>query len=120
MAKTVLVVDDSSFTRNLLKNMILEVIDVSVIEASDGNEAIAMFDEMKPDMVFMDVMMPNLNGLEALKQIIGRDADAKVVIYTSTQQNVVAKEAVDAGASDFITKPITKESIVAIINKYLK
>lgn len=118
MAIKVLITDDSVFMRNMLKKLITESGAEIAGEAGDGNEAIKKFEELKPDLCFMDIMMPNLNGIEALKGIMGKDKNAKVIMCTSVGQEKVVNEAVEAGASDFIVKPFTKDDVATVIKKY--
>jgi two-component system chemotaxis response regulator CheY len=118
MKITIMVVDDSAFMRNMMKNLITQVGGEIVAEAADGNEAIQKFSEIKPQLTFMDIMMPNKNGLEALKDIIKLDSNAKIVMCTSVGQEKVIAEAVESGASDFIVKPFKPEDIKGIIEKY--
>lgn len=118
MGLNVMVVDDSAFMRNMLKNIIGEAGSQVVGEAGNGQEAIDKYGQLKPNLVFMDIMMPQLNGIEALKGIIGSDKGAKIVMCTSVGQQKVINEAVEAGASDFIVKPFQKEDVVTILKKY--
>lgn len=118
MGINVMVVDDSAFMRNMLKNIIAEAGSQVVGEAADGQEAIDKFDQLQPNLVFMDIMMPNLNGVEALKGIITKSKGAKIVMCTSVGQQKVIDEAVEAGASDFVVKPFQKEDIINILKKY--
>jgi two-component system chemotaxis response regulator CheY len=118
MGLNILIVDDSAFMRNMLKQVIGETDAQIVGEGSNGKEAIEKYTQLKPQLVFMDIMMPEVNGIEALKGIIANDKNAKVVMCTSVGQQKVINEAVEAGASDFIIKPFQKEDILAIIKKY--
>ena len=118
MGLSVMVVDDSAFMRNMLKNLIGQAGANVVGEAVDGVEAVQKFNELHPQVVFMDIMMPNKNGLEALKDIMNIDRNTKVVMCTSVGQEKVVSEAVDAGASDFIVKPFKPEDISSVIQKY--
>lgn len=118
MALSVLIVDDSVFMRNMLKKLIAEAGGQILGEAGDGQEAIEKYKELKPDLTFMDIMMPKMTGIEALKQIIAHDKSAKVVMCTSVGQEKVVNEAVEAGVSDFIVKPFTKDDVNTVINKY--
>jgi len=119
MAKTVMVVDDSEFTRNLLKSIILDAGADEVVEASDGAEAIKKYAETKPDLVLMDMVMPNVTGNQALKEIIEYDNDAKIIIYTSSDQQRIIKEVLEAGAIDIVTKPLIRDDVLALLDKYL-
>ena len=118
MGIRVLVTDDSAFMRSMLKKLITEAGGEIAGEAGDGREAIERYTQVKPTLVFMDIMMPNMNGIEALKGIIAIDKSAKIVMCTSVGQEKVVNEAVEAGASDFIVKPFTKEDVTTIISKY--
>lgn len=118
MALKVMLVDDSAFMRNMLKNLIAPTGAEIVGEAGDGNEAVSKYNALKPNLVFMDIMMPNKNGIEALKEIMKMDNSAKVIMCTSVGQEKVVAEAVEAGASDFIVKPFKPEDIKTVIGKY--
>ncbi|MFP4112381.1 MAG: response regulator [Candidatus Woesearchaeota archaeon] len=118
MGINVMVVDDSAFMRNMLKNIISEAGSQVVAEAGNGQEAMDKFGESNPDLVFMDIMMPNVNGIEALKGIIAKNKGAKVVMCTSVGQQKIINEAVEAGASDFIVKPFQKDDVLSVIKKY--
>ncbi|MBN1502881.1 response regulator [Candidatus Woesearchaeota archaeon] len=118
MGLRVMIVDDSVFMRNMLKKLITEAGAEIVAEAGDGKEAITKYNEIKPDLVFLDIVMPNLDGIEALKSIRAADGNSRVIMCTSTGQEMVVKEAVNAGASDFIVKPFSKEDITTLIQKY--
>ncbi len=118
MPLRIMLVDDSAFMRNMLKNMIATTGAEIIGEAGDGNEAISKYHALKPDLMFMDIMMPNKNGIEALKEIMAADRSAKIVMCTSVGQEKVVAEAVEAGASDFIVKPFKPEDIKTVISKY--
>ena len=118
MGIPVMIVDDSAFMRNMLKNFVVQSGGEVVAEGVDGNEAVAKYNELKPKLVFMDIMMPNKNGLEALKEIMQSDKDAKIIMCTSVGQEKVVAEAVEAGASDFIVKPFKPEDIKTVMGKY--
>ncbi len=114
----VMVVDDSLFMRSIIKNVLTEAGITDIAEAADGEEAIIKYKELKPGLMFMDIMMPKKTGLEALKDIIAVDANAKIVMCTSVGQEKIVQEAVESGAVDFITKPFKSEDIKEIIAKY--
>lgn len=110
MGKKVLVVDDALFMRTVLKK-ILTADGFEVFEACDGSEAVAAFVSVEPDVVLMDVTMPNLDGLSAVKQIMSAHPGARVVMCTAIGQQAVVAEAMAAGAADFIVKPFQPEKV---------
>jgi two-component system, chemotaxis family, chemotaxis protein CheY len=119
MGKKVMIVDDSAFTRAVIKDFVTEAGAQQIVEAADGQEAIDRYETELPDLVFLDIMMPNVNGLVALKTIMSKHKDARVVMFTSAQQEIIQKEALEAGALEFMPKPIRKEDIISIVARYL-
>jgi len=115
----VLVADDSILTRTMLKNILTEH-GYQVDEAVNGNEAVSRYDEIKPDLVLMDLVMPEKDGLSAIKDIISKDSSAKIIVCSADVQDFRVSEAIEAGASDYITKPFDKEKIIAVAEKCLK
>lgn len=111
MATRVLVVDDAKFMRHLLKNILSEIGCEVVGEAADGNEACTKYKELSPDVVTMDIVMPNVSGIEALKKIRMMDSDAKVVMITAIDQREPLMEALKLGAVDYVVKPFEKERV---------
>ncbi|AEH49195.1 response regulator [Parageobacillus thermoglucosidasius] len=114
MYKTVLIADDSRFTRNLLKKLLTDNGYQVVAEASDGNNAISLYQEKTPDIVILDLIMPIMNGLDALKSILKFDPEAKVIICSSMGQKSFIIDALQIGAKDFIIKPYFNELIPAL------
>lgn len=112
----VLIVDDASFMRLRLRRVVTEQ-GHDVIEAGNGLEAVEMYKEHKPDVVLMDITMPEMDGLEALKEIVKLDPAAKVIMCTALGQKSMVMEAVKAGAKDFIVKPFQPEQVVEAVNK---
>lgn len=116
MAK-ILIVDDSRTSRKILKG-ILEGEGYEVIgEATNGQEGYDRYAELKPDVVTMDITMPVLDGIEALKKIKGEYPDAKVVMVTAAGQKTKMVEAVQNGANEFVSKPFEPEQLKSIIDK---
>ncbi|MGY0372757.1 response regulator [Clostridium sp. JNZ J1-5] len=115
----VLVVDDSNFIRlniiNYLKNNNITVIG----QASNGNEAINLYEKLRPDIVTMDITMPDMDGVEAVKKIVEIDPHAKIIMCSALGQQVKIIEAMEAGAKSFLTKPLNEERIVMEINKVI-
>lgn len=112
MAK-ILLCDDSLLVRVQLKEFLQNYdSSIEVIEAANGEEAVEKFLESKPDLVFLDIVMPHVDGLECLKRIKLADDNAKVVIISSIGNQVMLKEALKAGAINFIQKPWDEESVI--------
>lgn len=108
---TVLVVDDALFMRVTIGNMLKEWGFEIIGEASNGKEAVKLYDELKPDLVTMDVTMPVMTGIEAVKIIADKDPKAKVIMITALGQQKKIKAAIESGAKDFITKPFQPEQL---------
>ncbi|MEH7521989.1 response regulator [Bacillus sp. JJ1503] len=114
MNKTVLIADDSRFLRNLIKNLLYEEGFQVFYEASDGTSAVSLYKEKSPDIVLLDLTMPTLNGIDALKKIIDYDPKANVIICSAMGQNRLIVEAINSGAKDFIVKPYFNELVPAV------
>ncbi len=117
--KQVLIVDDAPFVRLTLKNMLEKNGFLIAGEATNGQEAIMNYFQLKPDVVTMDISMPVMNGITALKQIINKDPQANVIMVTAVGQEEFIKEAVLNGAKYFIVKPLEEEFVVNTINRIL-
>jgi len=117
MAK-VLIVDDAEFLRVRLTKM-LNTDGHEVFQAENGLKAVATYKEIHPDVVLMDVTMPEMDGLTALKEIVGIDPKAKVIMLTALGQESVVLEAVKSGARDFVVKPFEHERIMKAITRLL-
>lgn len=119
MAKRVLVVDDSVFMRDIIKD-IFAAGGLSVVgEAGNGVEAVEKFKELKPDLVTMDLVMPYRNGIDATREILRSDSKALVVMCSALGQETMVMEAIEAGAADFIVKPPRAEDVLAVVRKVL-
>ena len=118
MAK-ILLVDDAAFMRMMVKNTLSENGYTDLYEASDGAEAVAKYAELKPDLVIMDITMPNMDGLEALKAIRKADPNASVVMCSAMGQEAMVMDSIKSGAKDFIVKPFKPERILSTIKKIL-
>lgn len=117
MSKKVLVVDDAAFMRMKLKD-ILEKNEYTVVaEAENGAEAIEKFKAESPDIVTMDITMPEMDGVEALKEIKAIDASAKVVMCSAMGQQSMVMDAIRAGAMDFIVKPFDSGRVIQALDK---
>ncbi len=118
MAK-IMLVDDAAFMRMMIKNALSQNGYSDFVEAKDGAEAVTKYTEEKPDMVFMDITMPNMDGLQALKKIREGDPSAKVVMCTAMGQESMVVDAIKSGAKDFIVKPFNADRIVQTANSIL-
>jgi len=115
MAK-VLVVDDSAFMR--LRNVnLLKELGHETLEAADGGQAVEVYKQDNPDAVLMDITMPGMDGLEALKQILSFDPAAKIAMVTAMGQQGIVMEAIKAGACDFVVKPFDPDRVKAALAK---
>ncbi len=112
MAK-IMLVDDAAFMRMMVKNSLTKngYEGATFVEAQDGLEAVKKYDEENPDLVIMDITMPNMDGLAALKKIREAHPDAKVIMCTAMGQESMVVEAIKSGARDFVVKPFTAERI---------
>lgn len=119
MAKKILLVDDAAFMRKMIKDTLIKNGYTEVFEAVDGADAVEKFGEIGPDLVVMDITMPNMDGLQALKKIKEADAGAKVVMCTAMGQESMVVDAIKSGARDFIVKPFNSERIVQTVNAVL-
>lgn len=122
MSFKILISDDSILVRKKIKEDIEQYgcIEVEVIEATDGQAAIARYKEHKPNLVFMDIVMPQQDGIDALIEIKKFDPSARVIMLSSagTQSNI--KKAIQAGACDFIQKPWEQSQLNSILDKFFK
>lgn len=119
MKHKILIVDDAQFMRHLLKKVLVEAGFEVVGEATNGEEAVALYQTLKPDLVTLDVVMPKMNGLEALHQIREFDGDAKVVMVSAIDQRDNLLDAIRAGALDYIVKPFDAQRVSAAVHRAL-
>jgi len=112
---TVLITDDTLFMRATLRN-ILEKAGFEVVgEAADGEEAVELYRQLRPDVVTMDITMPKLDGIEAIKQIRREDPEARIVVCSAMGQKPLVIEAIRSGARDFIVKPFQPERVIEAV-----
>ena len=114
----VLICDDSILARKQLKDIISTLGNPTFIEASDGQEAIDKYKENKPDMVFLDIVMPKKDGNIVISEIIEYDPNAAIIIASSVGTQSQLKCALQAGAKDFVQKPLDKQLVIDVIEKY--
>ena len=119
MAKQILIVDDAAFMRMMIRDILSK--DGYVIhEATNGAEAIEKYDEYHPDLVTMDITMPDVDGIEALKKIREMDDEAIVLMVSAMGQQKLILEALESGAADFIVKPFQPTKVLETVHKALK
>ncbi|MGV3465678.1 MAG: response regulator [Heyndrickxia sp.] len=118
MAK-VLVVDDAKFMRVTLTKMLEQGNHEVIGEAENGRQAIELYQALKPDVVTMDITMPEMTGIEAVKHIINDHPDAKIIMCSSMGQQQMVLSAIEAGAKDYIVKPFDESRVNAAISRIL-
>ena len=114
--KRVLIVDDAAFMRLNLKNILKENYEIAG-EAENGQQAVEMYQELKPDFVTMDITMPIMDGLEAIKAIKDFDPEANIIVCSAMGQQKMIIKAIEAGAKDFIVKPFKEQRVLEAIEK---
>ena len=119
MAKKILLVDDAAFMRKMIKDTLSKNGYTDLYEAVDGADAVEKYNELHPDLVIMDITMPNMDGLEALKAIRGKDNGANIVMCSAMGQESMVMDAVRSGAKDFIVKPFKGERIIKTVSSIL-
>lgn len=119
MNKSILVVDDAAFMRMMIKNILTKEGYNVVAEAENGKEAINLYSKLKPDLVTMDITMPEMDGIESVKAIRQVDPDARIIMCSAMGQQAMVMEAIQAGAKDFIVKPFQQERIIQAIERVL-
>lgn len=119
MDKKILIVDDAAFMRMMIKNGLTQNGITNLFEAGDGAQALDIYKAEKPDLVFMDITMPNMDGIQALKSIRAFDPSAKVVMCSAMGQESMVVEAIESGALDFIVKPFKIDRVLQTVTKVL-
>lgn len=117
MAFKVLIVDDAMFMRAMIRDILVNSGKYEIVgEASNGQEAIEKYQQVKPDLVTMDIVMPQMDGIEATREIIKVDPKAKIVMCSALGQEALVIESIAAGAKDFIVKPFSAEKVLKVID----
>ncbi|MEF3304826.1 response regulator [Paenibacillus sp. GYB003] len=119
MANKILIVDDAAFMRMMIKDILTKNGYEVVGEAQDGAVAVEKYKDLKPDLVTMDITMPEMDGIAALKEIKKFDAGAKVIMCSAMGQQAMVIDAIQAGAKDFIVKPFQADRVIEAIKKTL-
>ena len=118
MAK-VLVVDDTAFMRLMLKNILTKMGYTDIVEAVNGVDAVDKYSQYSPELVTMDITMPEMDGLHAVRAIKALDSNAKIIMCSAMGQKEMVIDAIKSGAKDFIVKPFQEEKVVEVIEKVI-
>jgi two-component system, chemotaxis family, chemotaxis protein CheY len=119
MAKRILVVDDANFMRMIVKDTLTPHGFEIVGEASNGNEAVAKYEQLKPDLVTMDITMKEKDGVAAAREILAKDPNARIIMVTALGQERMLMDCLSLGVKDFVVKPFEPERIVTAVRKAL-
>ena len=119
MAKKILIVDDAAFMRMMIKNIVAKAGYEVVGEAENGAQAVEMYKELKSDLVIMDITMPEMDGIQAVKAIKEIDPNANIIMCSAMGQQAMVMEAIQAGAKDFIVKPFQQDRILQAIKRII-
>ena len=119
MSKKIMLVDDAAFIRMTIKNALTKAGYDNIIEASDGQIAVETYQKEHPDLVIMDITMPNMDGIQALQAIKTADPEARVVMCSALGQEGMVVEAIKLGAKDFIVKPFKQDRILQTVEKII-
>ena len=117
MAKNILICDDAAFMRMMIKDILTKNGYNVVGEAENGLKGVEKYSELKPDLVLMDITMPEMDGIQALKNIKAADSSAKVIMCSAMGQQAMVIESIQAGAKDFIVKPFQAERVLEPVKK---
>jgi two-component system chemotaxis response regulator CheY len=120
MKNRILIVDDSFYMRTMLKNMLTDAGYEVVGEAANGQQALEMAAETKPDLITLDVILPDNTGLDVLKGIRAEQPDVKVVMCSAVGQEIIVNEALESGATAYIVKPFSEEKVLEIVGSALQ
>ena len=117
MAKNILIVDDAAFMRMMIKDILTKNGYNVIGEAENGAKAFEKYNELKPDLVLMDITMPEVDGIAALKKIKGADPNALIIMCSAMGQQAMVIEAIQGGAKDFIVKPFQADRVLEAVKK---
>ncbi|HEY0303631.1 MAG TPA: response regulator [Longimicrobiales bacterium] len=119
MLRTVLICDDAVFMRTMLSDILSHAGFSIVGEAQTGKEAVAKYKELQPDLVTMDIVMPDMGGIEAVRAIVADYPDAKILMCSAMGQQSLVVEAIQAGARDFVVKPFQPSRVLEAVQRVL-
>jgi two-component system, chemotaxis family, chemotaxis protein CheY len=120
VSANVMIVDDAAFMRMMVKDILSKNGFTIVGEAENGAIAVDKYMELKPDLVIMDITMPEMDGLQAVREIKKRDAAARIIMCSAMGQQAMVIDAIQSGAKDFIVKPFQAERVLEAVSKALK
>lgn len=120
MGKTILIVDDAAFMRMMIKDILAKNGYDVIGEAQTGKEAVELYQKLKPDLVMMDITMPEMNGIDAVKAIKKLSSTARVIMCSAMGQQAMVIDAIQAGAKDFIVKPFQPNRVIEAVQKALR
>ena len=119
MGKSILICDDAAFMRMMLKDILVKEGYEIIGEAVNGADGVEKYNSLKPDLVTMDITMPEMDGITALKAIKLSNPSAKVIMCSAMGQQAMVVEAIQAGAKDFIVKPFQKDRVIEAVRKHI-
>jgi len=119
MGQTVLVCDDAIFMRTMISDILTQAGYEVVGEAESGTQAVEKYRALKPDLVTMDIVMPDMSGIEAVREICREDPDARILMCSAMGQQALVVEAIQAGAKDFVVKPFQPSRVLEAVQRLL-
>lgn len=120
MEQKILIADDAAFMRMMIKRSLAALQDVVFLEAEDGQAACNLYEQEKPDLVIMDITMPVMDGISAVKMIRKMDPSARILMCSAMGQESMVIESIQSGALDFIVKPFKAEALLSSVQRILK
>ncbi len=120
MAARILVVDDAAFMRMMIRDILVKNGYEVAGEAANGNEAVTKYQELRPDVTTMDITMPEMDGITAVREIRKLDPNARIIMCSAMGQQAMVLDAIQAGARDFIVKPFQEDRVIDAIKKVLR
>jgi two-component system, chemotaxis family, chemotaxis protein CheY len=118
-SRSVLICDDAIFMRTMIGDILTQAGYRVVGEAADGAQAVARYRELRPDLVTMDIVMPDMGGIDAVREIVQGDPDAKILMCSAMGQQALVVEAIQAGARDFVVKPFQPSRVLEAVQRVL-
>ncbi|MBA2564229.1 MAG: response regulator [Gemmatimonadetes bacterium] len=119
MSHTALVCDDAMFMRTMIGDILQDGGMTVVGQATTGSEAVSRYRELRPDLVTMDIIMPDMNGIDAVREILDHDPGARILMCSAMGQRALVLEAIQAGARDFVVKPFQPQRVLEAVERVL-